>query len=71
MLIKERSATSGSSELFNRAFAVEQTHTVKRIVAPCENLTLLGFMMGRRRRERNGGVWYGAAIQAGVLAIDS
>src|SRR5215471_6335351 len=45
--------------------------TERRFVAPFENLTLLGLMMGRRGRERNGGIGYGATIQAGLLAIDS
>src|SRR5262249_11041390 len=45
--------------------------TERRFVAPFENLTLLGLMMGRRGRERNGGIGYGATIQAGLFAIDS
>src|SRR5215813_5734081 len=45
--------------------------TERRFVAPFENLPLLGLMMGRRGRERNGGIGYGATIQAGLFAIDS
>ena len=45
--------------------------TERRFVAPFENLTLLGLMMCRRGRERNGGIGYGATIQAGLFAIDS
>src|SRR5262245_53462200 len=45
--------------------------TERRFVAPFENLTLFGLMMGRRGRERNGGIGYGATIQAGLFAIDS
>jgi hypothetical protein len=45
--------------------------TERRFVAPFENLTLLGLLMGRRRRESDGGNQHGATIQAGVFAIDS
>src|SRR5262245_27636414 len=55
----------------NVAYCAVYNLTERRFVAPFENLTLLGLMMGRRRRERNGGIGYGATIQAGLFAIDS
>src|SRR5262249_36005684 len=53
------------------AYCAVYNLTERRFVAPFENLTLLGLMMGRRGRERNGGIGDGATIQAGLFAIDS
>src|SRR5215831_4182578 len=55
----------------NLSYCAVYNLTERRFVAPFENLTLLGLMMGRRGRERNGGIGYGATIQAGLFAIDS
>src|SRR5262249_21684057 len=55
----------------NATYCAVYNLTERRFVAPFENLTLLGLMMGRRGRERNGGIGYAATIQAGLFAIDS
>src|SRR5262247_3534090 len=60
-----------SDGLTGLAYCAVYNLTERRFVAPFENLTLLGLMMGRRGRERNGGIGYGATIQAGLFAIDS
>src|SRR5215470_425287 len=51
----------------NSSYCAVYNLTERRFVAPFENLTLLGLMMGRRGRERNGGIGYGATIQAGII----
>jgi hypothetical protein len=56
---------------YKKAYCAMYNLTERRFVAPFENLTLLGLLMGRRRRVSDGGNQHGATIQAGVFAIDS
>src|SRR5262249_350502 len=76
-LLRKKTANDPKRSLFAQVIGVNRTYcavynlTERRFVAPFENLTLLGLMMGRRGRERNGGIGYGATIQAGLFAIDS
>src|SRR5262249_32310408 len=58
-----RASKHGQNDPVNMAYCAVYNLTKGRFVAPFENLTLLGHMMGRRRRGRNGGIWYGATIQ--------
>src|SRR5215472_2105359 len=69
--LRRRQAYPRLNEVVKTSYCAVYNLTERRFVAPFENLTLLGLMMGRRGRERNGGIGYGATIQAGLFAIDS
>src|SRR5262245_28450456 len=68
---RRRQAYPPSNEVVKTTYCAVYNLTERRFVASFENLTLFGLMMGRRGRERNGGIGYGATIQAGLFAIDS
>src|SRR5262245_49248690 len=68
---RRRQAYPRLNEVVKTPYCAVYNLTERRFGAAFENLTLLGLMMGRRGRERNGGIGYGATIQAGLFAIDS